>query len=236
MSNIRPTFIRGCKSPNCTGRNWSWCRGDQRRWNTHRADREDSGRGRSSADPTGDVVARRVCQRQRHDIGDHRAILPDRGVLFCVDAIQSLGVVGVDVAAMCIDYLSATVTNGCSARRRRDFLLPTGTAGQNPAADGGLDERRRCSEFRNYDFKLKPDAGRFECGSHPVPGLLALKESLDDPGFDPQDQIAERIRVLGDRVIEGVRRKGYTVISPRTQDAWSGNVCFTSSVHPHDRS
>jgi len=172
---------------------------------------------------------------QRHDIATIGQFCRHNGVLFCVDAIQSLGVVAVDVAAMGIDYLAADGHKWMLGPEgagifycRRELLDKT-----RPLTVGWMNVVDAVN-FGNYNFTLRPDAGRFECGSHPVPGLLALKESLTILASIPSAQVADRIGALGDRLIEGVRRKGYTVISPRTHDAWSGNVSFTSAVHPHE--
>jgi selenocysteine lyase/cysteine desulfurase len=172
---------------------------------------------------------------QRHDIATIGRFCRDHGALFCVDAIQSLGVVAVDVAAMCIDYLSADGhkwmlgPEGAGIFYCRRELLET----TRPLTVGWMNVVD-AANFGHYEFKLKSDAGRFECGSHAMPGLLALKESLTILDSIAKDQIADRIRRLGDRLIEGIKRKGYQVVSPRTHDAWSGNVCFTSPVHAHE--
>jgi selenocysteine lyase/cysteine desulfurase len=44
---------------------------------------------------------------QRHDLGAIGRFCRERGILFCVDAIQSMGVLPVDVKGMGIDYLAA---------------------------------------------------------------------------------------------------------------------------------
>ena len=44
---------------------------------------------------------------QRHDLAAIGSFCRSRGILFCVDAIQSMGVLPLDVGAMNIDYLSA---------------------------------------------------------------------------------------------------------------------------------
>jgi selenocysteine lyase/cysteine desulfurase len=172
---------------------------------------------------------------QRHDMATIGRYCRERGILFCVDAIQSLGVVEVDVVTMCIDYLSADGHKWMLGPEgagifycRRELLDKTRplTVGWMNVAD--------FLNFGNYDFKLRVDAGRFECGSHPVPGLLALKESLTILDSIPKDQIANRIRLLGDRLIAGIRPKGYSIVSPRTGDMWSGNVSFTTDKQPHD--
>jgi cysteine desulfurase/selenocysteine lyase len=88
-------------------------------------------------------------------------------------------------------------------------------------------------DYGNYDFTLKSDARRFECGTHNVPGLLALKASLELLRSLGVERIAVRLRLLGDRLVEGLREKGYQTISARGGEDWSGIVSFVSPSHDH---
>ena len=47
------------------------------------------------------------------------------------------------------------------------------------------------------------------------------------------DAVAERIKRLTDRLVDGLELKGYTIVSPRVEGAWSGIVAFTSAQHDH---
>jgi selenocysteine lyase/cysteine desulfurase len=64
-----------------------------------------------------------------------------------------------------------------------------------------------------------------------VPGLLALKASVELLAGIGVEGVAGRLRVLTDRLIGGLREKGYTVVSPRGGEAWSGIVSFVSGRH-----
>jgi selenocysteine lyase/cysteine desulfurase len=90
-------------------------------------------------------------------------------------------------------------------------------------------------KYGDYNYTLRPDAGRFECGTHNVPGLLSLKTSVDllrDVGVDA---VARRLKEITDRLIVGVMLKGYQIISPRSGTDWSGIVSFTSPKHHHEQ-
>jgi len=52
---------------------------------------------------------------------------------------------------------------------RRDLIPKT------PAPHNRLDERHQPQDYGHYDFTLKPDAGKYECGTYNVPGLHGLK-------------------------------------------------------------
>ena len=193
---------------------------------------------REAADPRTRLVAVshvEYASGQRHDIAAIGKFCRENKKLFCVDGIQTLGVLPVDVAAMHIDYLSAD---------GHKWLLGPEGAGLFYCRRELIDRTRplmvgwmnvvNAQDYGNYDYTLRPDAGRFECGSYNVAGLLALKASLDLLRSIGTDAIAIRLKELTDRLIGGLQKKGYTVISPRGEGQWSGIVSFTSPVHKHD--
>ena len=45
------------------------------------------------------------------------------------------------------------------------------------------------------------------------------------------DQVQVRVKELTDRLVEGLRRKGWAIHSPRTPSEWSGIVTFSSDQH-----
>jgi selenocysteine lyase/cysteine desulfurase len=160
----------------------------------------------------------------------------ERKIRLCVDAIQSLGVIPIDVKAMNIDYLSADGHKWLLGPEgagifycRRELLEFT-----RPLVIGWMnvvDARN----FGNYDYTLRADAGRFESGSYNVPGLLALRASLNLLQGAGIEQVGQRIKTLTDILIEGLRAKGYRIVSPRDQSQWSGIVAFTSAKFAHDK-
>jgi len=81
-------------------------------------------------------------------------------------------------------------------------------------------------DYDNYDQPYKPDARRFEEGSHNLMTIHALGSSLRlllDVGIE---RIGSRIQQLTDYVIEGVRKKGYSVITPTDDASRAGIVSF----------
>jgi selenocysteine lyase/cysteine desulfurase len=140
----------------------------------------------------------------------------------------------VDVKAMKIDYLSADGhkwllgPEGAGLFYCRQELIER----TRPLMIGWMNVADP-QNFSTYDYTLKHDAGRFECGSYNVPGLLALKVSLEMLKSLGHEFVGGRLRVLTDRLIEGLKRKGYNVVSPRDQDQWSGIVSFTTNKHSH---
>lgn len=167
---------------------------------------------------------------QRHDLAAVGAFCRGRGILFCVDAIQSLGVLPVDVRAMNIDYLSAgghkwllgpEGTGVFYCRRELQERTRPGTIGWMNVAEP--------LKYGTYNYTLRGDARRYEPGSYNVAGLLALGASVDLIASVGIPGITERVNVLTGRLVAGLRDKGYGIISPRATDEWSTIVSFTAN-------
>lgn len=172
---------------------------------------------------------------QRHDVAAIGARCRAQGKLLCVDAIQSLGVVPVDVKGMNIDFLSAD---------GHKWLLGPEGAGVlyirqelqdqvQPLVVGWMNVIN-AEKFGDYDYTLKADSRRYESGSHNTCGLMGLKASLELLAGLGTDAVAERLRVLTDRAIAGLSGKGYEIVSPRGEGQWSGIVAFKSNRHDHE--
>jgi selenocysteine lyase/cysteine desulfurase len=173
---------------------------------------------------------------QRHDLARIGQFCTERNILFCVDAIQSLGVVPMNVADMYVDFLSADGHKWLLGPEgagiffcRRPLIERT-----RPLMVGWLNVIDS-QNFGKYDYTLRPDASRFECGSHNVPGLLALRASLQLIQSVGIPTIATRVKSLTDQLIAGIRKKGYHLISPRLGEQWSGIVSFASPTLSHEK-
>ena len=169
---------------------------------------------------------------QRLDIASVGRFCRQHGRLFCVDAIQTLGVLPVDAQAMCIDFLSADGHKWLLGPEGAGiFYIRRQLIESTPPLTIGWMNVKNAMDYGNYDYTLRPDAGRYECGSYNVPGLMGLKASVEllmDIGIDA---IAQRLKHLTDHLIERLTAKGYNVLSPRAQEQWSGSVSFISTKH-----
>lgn len=156
----------------------------------------------------------------------HRA-----GGYLCVDAIQSCGVVPVDVAAMGIDFLSADghkwmlAPEGAGIFYCREDLCPLlhpNVVGWMNMVDAG--------NYGDYQFKFQMDARRFEPGSWNIPGIAALGASLEllrGVGIDGPQGVWSRVEALTTRLCEALQAKGYPVFTPRASPGErSGIVIF----------
>ncbi len=111
----------------------------------------------------------------RNDLDVLGSLCRERGAYFFVDAIQGLGVFPLDVARAPIDFLAADGHKwllgpegaGIFYIRRElvDRLHPVGV---------GWNSVIGSRDFSRIDFRLKPNAGRWESGSLNVAGIMAL--------------------------------------------------------------
>ncbi|HEY5996525.1 MAG TPA: aminotransferase class V-fold PLP-dependent enzyme, partial [Candidatus Deferrimicrobiaceae bacterium] len=81
-------------------------------------------------------------------------------------------------------------------------------------------------DFETYDFRLSPDARRYEPGSFNTVGIAAFNASLELLLAVGIDRIRERVRRLTELVIDSALKAGYEVLSPRNPDERSGIVTF----------
>jgi len=152
----------------------------------------------------------------------------NRGALLFVDAIQSLGAVPMDVRDFGVDFLAAD---------GHKWLLSPEGAGifyckkelswtLEPGLIGWMSVERE-NDFENIEYKLKPDAGRFEEGSYNVMGIHALGASLDMISEIGVGEIFERILGLGELIIAHADKRGFEIKSPRDALQRGGIVSFT---------
>jgi cysteine desulfurase / selenocysteine lyase len=169
---------------------------------------------------------------QRHDLARIGEFCRERGIIFCVDAIQTLGVLPVDVQAMKIDYLSADGHKWMLGPEGAGFFYCSRERIERtrPLMVGWMNVVDAMN-YGDYNYRLKSDAGRFECGTYNVPGLLGFKASLELITSIGIDAISKRVKSLTDRLNEGLLARGYKIISPREGEAWSGIVSFMSPTH-----
>ena len=152
-------------------------------------------------------------------------ICRNRGVIFFVDAIQGLGVFPIDVQSSHIDALAADGhkwllgPEGCAilyiSRRLQEMVEPVEFGWTNVTSYG---------DYAKRDRTLRPDAGRYECGTLNTIGCYGLRASIDFLLGVGVASIAPAVQALGDQIAEGARRKGYEVLGQRTRETGAGIV------------
>ena len=150
-----------------------------------------------------------------------------RGYL-CVDAIQSVGAMPIDVQWDEVDFLAADGhkwmlgPEGCGFFYCRDELSEM----LHPAIVGWLN-MVDAHNFGDYRFAFQPDARRFEPGSWNVPGAFGLAASLELLLEVGLENVWRRLEALTTRLCDGLEAKGYSVFTPREQpEERSGIVIF----------
>jgi len=103
----------------------------------------------------------------------------DRGVVFCVDAIQGAGALNLDVERSHIDYLACGCQKWMMATEGSGFIYVTEELQErlDPPAGwthGPVD----WDNFCNYELRFHPDARRFRLGTLNNPGIAAMHAAL----------------------------------------------------------
>src|SRR5215469_8543129 len=149
----------------------------------------------------------------RIDIQAIGKLLRERGILFCLDAIQTLGAFPTTVEY--VDFLSADA---------HKWLL-------GPLAIGIVYVRKECFELcrptllgswnvkapefvAQQEIEFHPTAQRYEPGAMNLIGIAGMKAAIDLLLEIGVGHIAERILAIRARLIEGVRRFGFDVLGP----------------------
>ena len=166
----------------------------------------------------------------RNDLNAIGTLCRQRGAYFFVDAIQGLGILPLDVRQVPIDFLAADghkwllgpEGTGIFYCRREllDLLHPLGV---------GWNSVVGARDFSRTDFRLKPNAGRWEGGTYNVAGITALGASLELLLHLGISRIAERVHELTEHLCQQVQQAGFEVFSSRQKDEWSGH-CFAGTA------
>ncbi len=168
----------------------------------------------------------------RADLATLGAYCQSKGVLLCVDAIQSLGVFPIDVRAMNIDFLAADGHKWlCAAEGCGVFYVRKELQGHlRPTSIGWLSMKDPFS-FDKYQYEFAESARRYDSGSYNFAGIYGLGGAIDLIHEIGLGEIQSRVIALTDRLVSGLRDKGYRVVSSRDNGEASGIVAFFSDSH-----
>ncbi|MBL7225239.1 MAG: aminotransferase class V-fold PLP-dependent enzyme [Desulfobacteraceae bacterium] len=157
-----------------------------------------------------------------------------KGMLFCVDAIQSLGVIPMDVKKYGIHFMAAgshkwlLSTMGCGtlfiSNEVNDIVHPDQVGWKSV-----VDEE----EFFRPRFDLKPDALRFESGTMNVAGIYALGAALDLLQELGIEKIYRNVVNINDLLFQGLMDRNVRIMTPMGQEERSGILSFIPSSDPN---
>jgi selenocysteine lyase/cysteine desulfurase len=149
------------------------------------------------------------------------------GCAYLVDAIQGLGAFPVDVRRAHIDALAADGhkwllgPEGCGilfvSQEFQESVRPVEFGWTNVAG---------YADYASRDMTLRPDAGRYECGTLNTIGCYGLRASIELLLEVGAEAIAPAVQRLGDLIADGVQAKGYEVLGNRSQANGAGIVSF----------
>jgi cysteine desulfurase / selenocysteine lyase len=164
----------------------------------------------------------------RIDLNGIGKLLREKGILFSVDAIQTLGAFPTTVEY--VDFLSADAHKwmlgplaiGIVYVRKECFGLcrPTLLGSWNVKAPGFIAQE---------EIEFHPTAQRYEPGALNVGGIFGMKAAIDLLLEIGIASVAERILTITARLAEGLQRFGFTLLGPATGPNASGIVTVSRS-------
>lgn len=169
----------------------------------------------------------------RIDLKKVGALCRENDVLLCVDAIQSLGIIPMDVKEYHIDFLSADAhkwllgPEGIGVFYCRRELVER----LSPPLIGWKCVRNEF-DFDHPDFCLKTDALRFEEGSMNLLGIFGLGAAVGLLLEIGIKNIEERVLGLGEVIIREAEQREYRVRTPKARNERGGNVTFSGNFDP----
>ncbi|MEA2784201.1 MAG: hypothetical protein QOF71_305 [Candidatus Eremiobacteraeota bacterium] len=165
----------------------------------------------------------------RHDLAALAEIAHAHGALFAVDAIQGLGAFPLDVHATGVDAVYAGGAKWLMALQGVSFLwLRANLLDRVALRLPGWRSVADMWDFLDYTQGPAPDASRYEGGTPNFLGALSLATSIGILTAAGIDRIGAHVLALTDRLVDGVRARGFTVASDRASDGVkSGIVLFS---------
>ena len=156
-------------------------------------------------------------------------IAHDRGVLYLLDACQSVGQLPVDVDALHCDFLSVTGRKYLRGPRGTGFLYARrrSTAHIEPL----LLDNHAAKWTGDNEYTVRADARRFENWERYFAGVIGLKVAIDQANELGMEAIWARLRTLAD----GLRARLATVkgVAPADLGQVKGAI-VTFAVDGHD--
>jgi cysteine desulfurase/selenocysteine lyase len=153
----------------------------------------------------------------------------ERNILFCVDAIQNLGAVRLDVQTCQADFVMADA--------HKWMLGPEGIAlfycrqaimERLDLKQYGWHMLQDLHNFDNKNWEIAGSARRFECGSPNMTGIHALHASMTlilETGMQTiEEQVLENTRFMIDYLSQRADR--YQIITPTAEHRHAGIVTF----------
>ena len=163
----------------------------------------------------------------RSDLNRLGTFCKEKGILFFVDAIQSLGVLPLDVKKDHIDFLSADGHKWMlSVEGLGGFYISKNVVDRIRPTTMGWGNVVNAENFMDYDFTLQKDAKKFEEGTPNTISIHAFGAALELLLEAGMDNIEKRVITLGDHIIAELNRRNIKIYSSTLLNERSGNISF----------
>ncbi len=157
----------------------------------------------------------------RFDVADVSRLCRQHGLYLVVDAMQSVGILPVNVKKLGASLLACGSHKGLLVPQGLGLLYCDKTLGElQPAylAAASLAEPPLDLIARPDCMGLKPGAGRFEIGNYNLPAITALSAALDLIESIGVENIEKHVLDLGDYLIGRIDEIGVGLIGPRRRE------------------
>ncbi len=146
-------------------------------------------------------------------------------VFFFLDAIQGLGAFPLDVRKAGVDALAADGHKWLLGPEGFGVLyIQQALQDHIEPVEFGWTNVAKFADYASRDMTLRPDAGRYECGTLNTVGCFGLRAALDFLLHVCVDQIAPAVLERTNQLADGARAKGYELACERTPGNASGIV------------
>ncbi len=166
----------------------------------------------------------------RADLMALGAYCRERGILFSVDAIQSIGHIPIDVQAMNIDILACGGQKSLMALTGIGFLyVRPEVAEQMHPSFVGANNVEGWEHWLNYDMTPRKGALRFMTGTFNVPGIFTVVGSLsliNELGIHNIDAYTTQ---LAGHFMDELDARGYEILTPRDPSHHGPIVTFKAA-------
>jgi selenocysteine lyase/cysteine desulfurase len=156
----------------------------------------------------------------RFDIEGIGNFVQEKGIYLVIDAMQSVGVVPIDVAKIGASMIAFGCHKGLYVPQGLGVLfVRKGLSELRPTylATAGLAHPPPDLVARADNMQLRTDAGRFELGNFNLPGIHALAASLTLIESIGVERINEHVLDLGEHLIKRLDELDIGLIGPRTR-------------------
>ena len=163
----------------------------------------------------------------RNNLAKFGEFCKKKEIYFCVDAIQSLGALQLNVKDYNIDFLAADGHKWLlSVEGLGGFYINSKILEEIYPVVVGWDSMVDAYNFMDYNFTFRPDARRFEEGTTNTMSIYAFGASLSLFHEIGIKTVETCILELGDYIIEEIKKRNLKIYNSEKQNERSGIVAF----------